>query len=109
LQKKVSTRVLGERKRRVDEAWAELQSQNTVNIANLKAGGAKSKKAKTGVGKKAQAVLAGIFGRNTASALVSGVGSKKEVVAAPLPQRKLLAPTKVTVTEKYKYAGKEIE
>lgn len=94
----------------MEEAWAELQSQNTITRASLEAdnGGPQKKKAKT-VSKKAQAVLAGIFGTQTASGLVKGVGLKSLMAPAALPERKLQMPTKTTVTEKFKYAGKDIE
>ncbi len=134
-----------ERKRRIEEIWGELkaqeQAQTTAHMAargkrpladgSATASGAASA---NGVGgdsrgakrrKRAQALLAGIFGsKATAAAIVNragvlaravgpeeGEGGDEAAAAAAAERRAELAAhaSKVLVTEKKKFAGQEIE
>jgi hypothetical protein len=102
-----------ERKRRIEDIWSDMNKETGLvppgGSSGAGGGGGRgdaSKKAK-GPGKKAQGVLAGIFGKETATKLLTK--SENGQAPAAVAPRKLPSVSKVTVTEKYKYAGKEIE
>ncbi|CAM9489055.1 unnamed protein product, partial [Hapterophycus canaliculatus] len=102
---------------KVDDIWASMNASDAALMSGASgsrpAGGkgkgktAKKKKAN----KKANKVLAGIFGKKAASSIVSGVGKARRrggEVEAAARKKALAASRKVEVTEVKKYAGKDI-
>ena len=119
----------GSRKRRVDDAWAQLNVAEILPqsaAAQLKASKAKQQK---GPGKKAKKkankVLSGIFGKTVAGSIISKVtvpGTREQTYAAAAADTAsggtttaavaaravLKAPKKKQLTETKKFAGKQI-
>eukprot|EP00611_Tribonema_gayanum_P001887 TRINITY_DN1139_c0_g1_i2.p1 TRINITY_DN1139_c0_g1~~TRINITY_DN1139_c0_g1_i2.p1 ORF type:complete len:142 (-),score=59.08 TRINITY_DN1139_c0_g1_i2:1172-1597(-) len=104
----------GKRKQRVDDLWASLNETETASqqLQAAKTGKAAKPKKKAG-SRKANKVLASIFGKSTAKSIMgkvqaSGDRSAAAAVASAAAAKALRAPEKKQVTEVKKFAGREI-
>ncbi|CAM9420452.1 unnamed protein product [Sphacelaria rigidula] len=121
-QERIGTGIRAHKRSAVDALWAEMNAEDATAVAagaasTSKAKGKKSKKRKAE--KKANKVLAGIFGKKAASSIVSGASMKKDVKkrkssggagkSEEVTRAQALAASRtVEVSEVKKYAGKEI-
>lgn len=104
------------RKRKIDDLWAEMNAPTALPRGAQAAGSSTHpKKKKKGENRKAQRVLAGIFGKKQASRICRGAAAVKSASETSKSSGESGAaaatrvPKRIEVTETAKFAGQTIE